>query len=365
MRFKINAKNFIDGLQKAMLFTTKGISALENVKMAVNNKKLKLIACNVVSSIEVNLDLDDEIKESGEVMVETRTLLKLIKDCKDDIEFEKDDTSLLVKAGTNVYELFIYDLKLAPSIGEEIPQEEQAITVNFEANDLLNALEKTVFLANDSDYNLFSTGIYLKSEKNMLNFIATDKQRISIVKIPVNGGENGANIDKIIPKKMAKFLEKLIENQKVTAKFYSNLCIFEFGNITVKSKYIDDKFPDFETILEQTENYKKEIEITDDFFNIVDKGKIFCEGPSIMLKMSGSFLTIKAESGSIGKFTQNILIDSNLEEDEEEEVYFNPAFLLDGKRFGVKKIVFSKNDLPFVFKNGNANELYLAMPAIR
>jgi DNA polymerase-3 subunit beta len=141
-------------------------------------------------------------------------------------------------------------------------------TFPIAAEPLLEALHTVTFAAANTTLRPVLAGVYVRSHKGKLIFVATDSYRLSEYRLPSGGG---VDISCIIPRKVFDELQAVLgaQKEKVASKdaaeesekkkkkpevaievTLSNQQIeLKVGTTTLLSRLIDGKFPDYEQII--------------------------------------------------------------------------------------------------------------------
>jgi DNA polymerase III subunit beta len=122
-------------------------------------------------------------------------------------------------------------------------------TKEIDAQDLCDMLNKvSLFVAvNDSRY--FLNGMLMEFETTKLNLIATDGHRLAFTHIPQTP-PIATGFSKIIPRTTVLLLAKMLAKRTGMVKFETGIgfCRFGFDGVTITTKLIDGKFPDYQRV---------------------------------------------------------------------------------------------------------------------
>jgi DNA polymerase-3 subunit beta len=172
------------------------------------------------------------------------------------------------------------------------------------------------------------TGVYVQLFTNSITFVATDANRL--VRISRNDIKPGVEESFIIPKKALSLLKSALptDDTEVSVSFNRSNAFFQFGEISLICRLIDEKYPDYKAVI-PTENPNKLTIDRAELLMSVKRVSITSNKTThqIRLKLAGSDLTISAEDIDFENEAQEKLSCSY--EGEDMEIGFNSKYLLE------------------------------------
>jgi len=182
------------------------------------------------------------------------------------------------------------------------------------------------------------SGILFDVKTDEFRLVATDGFRLAriIYKDFSSGNENEDQF--IVPSKTADLLTKLLEGEDIRIDYDETILKLSTDSIEIYSKLIDDKFPNYETVIPK--NNDKQLKVTKlDFTNSLRRASIFVDPPTkrVKLEIKNSVMQIKADNPEIGGEGEEIidcrfisLDDTESDFDKEPfSISFNVFYLLD------------------------------------
>ena len=156
------------------------------------------------------------------------------------VQLENDQ--ILLKQGRSKYRLPTFDASAYPSfpVSEGLPK------IDINSLKLINAFKKVTPAIDTNNPKFELNGALLDIRNNIINVVATDTKRLSLVKLDKKEVQSALSL--IIPKKAIQEIQKLFFNE--LALFYddTNLIIHADNNYFF-TKVINGKFPDYERII--------------------------------------------------------------------------------------------------------------------
>lgn len=246
MNFKISKKELLDALNISTraISSTTPLPSLTGIKFIVEEDKLVLISSDSNISIKIILDNSKEkildVIETGEIVIDSKYILEIIRKIDDrNVSLEIIDGTLIKIFGGNS------EFKINCMKASDYPE------INFDSNGqpfIINSdtfkeiIDETAFACSDKDTRPVLTGVNFNCSNSILKINATDSYRLASKTISLDDA-NDFNIT--IPNKyLIDVYHSLIENKDITLKIDSQKIIFNFDNILIQTRLLDDQFPD-------------------------------------------------------------------------------------------------------------------------
>lgn len=377
-----------ENLNKALLAVEKIITKnttlpiLSNILLETDNSRLKISATNL--EIGVSYWIGAKIEKEGSTTIPARVLSSYISKLPNKkINFKTNENNVLNisldEITTNVKGVDAKEFPIIPKLNEKPVGEVKNV-------DFKNALLSTIMASATSEVRPELSGIYLYFDftNKTLTIVATDSHRLAEKIIPLIKGdfEQGENVAVILPKNTAQELIRVLDNASHTEITLStNQILFFMDGISLISRLIDSKYPDYKQIIPQT--FETEIILeTKPLINLIRIAGLFSDtqlmNVSFRTDIAKSMVIIKSESEQIGsneaKIKAQIKINPKEGADKKEigkdvEIVFNHKQLLEGLSviFDEKVILGVNNpSAPAVLKpeDTKANYLYVIMPKV-
>ncbi len=344
---------------------------LSNILLETDGGRLKISATNL--EVGANYWVGAKIEQQGAVTVPARVLSSFVMrlpSAKIDIENGPNNT-LIVKTGEVTTNIKGMDAKEFPII----PKLKERPLCEVKNANLKNALIATSIAVAQSEIRPEISGVLLSFDlaKNTLTAVGTDSFRLAERIIPLTppaGGKKAGqeNAAVILPKNTAAELVRILDNaEKTKITLSANQILFEMDGISLISRLIDGKYPDYKKIIPSAFQTRIFLE-TEPFANSIKMASLFSDGRlmSLSLKTNSekSLLEVSSESGEIGSHQSKIKAKI---EGGDIEVVFKHKDLLEGlSGISDEKVVLGLNtaNSPAVLKPANekSNYLYVILP---
>ncbi len=210
----------------------------------------------------------------------------------------------------------------------KLPESEESNQFSIPSDVLLNCVVKTIFATGNDDLRLNLTGVYVELFDENISFVSTDANRL--VKCKRKDIRPGTNHSFILPKKALLQLNRSLPNDGtlVNIRYNDTNAFFEFGDILLVCRLIDEKYPDYQAVI-PTDNPNTLIADRQDFLASVKRISNFANKSTnqIRLKIAGNEMTISAEDVDLSnEGTERMNCDYD---GEDIEIGFNARYLIE------------------------------------
>ncbi|MEY3679225.1 MAG: polymerase subunit beta [Bacteroidota bacterium] len=327
MRFIVSTSTLLKQLQAVNGASSSStvLPILENFLFEIKDGALIISATDLQTSMTTSLPV--EAKENGKVAIPSKILLETLKTLSDQpVAFNIDEQTFAIEinAGDGKY-------KLSGENGEDfpkIPVVDNASSVSIPASVLAEAINKTIFAVSNDDLRPAMTGVYCQLSPQNITFVATDAHKL--VRYRRMDTKSSAVASFILPKKALNLLKSSLplEDVNVSIEYNSTSAFFRFGNINLICRLIDERYPDYEAVIPQTNPNKLTLD-RGMFLNCLRRVVIFANKTThqVRLKISGSELNISSEDVDFSNEAHERL--SCQYEGEDMEIGFNAKFLIE------------------------------------
>ena len=237
-------------LQKALSKTSGVVPSkstlpiLENLLLDLQGDELKVTA----TDLEVSLSVTTKVKgiEDGKIAVPARRVLETVRALPETQVTLSADAShkVAIVTETGEYRLTGESSEEFPSI----PQMRGDKQITLPAETLRRMISKTLFAVSTDELRPAMMGVLLEMKKDELCAVSTDGHRL--VKLtqrdsPLRKGEK----DIVIPGKALSIIAKSSDESAYTVSLAESHVMFEFGNTTLISRLIEEKYPNYESVI--------------------------------------------------------------------------------------------------------------------
>ncbi len=327
MRFIVSTSTLLKQLQAVNGASSSStvLPILENFLFEIKDGSLTISATDLQTSMTTSLPV--ESKEDGKVAVPSKILLETLKTLPDQpVAFSVDAQTFAIEisAGDGKY-------KLSGENGEDfpkIPAVENASSVRMPASVLAEAINKTIFAVSNDDLRPAMTGVFCQLSPQNITFVATDAHKL--VRYRRNDTKSDAAASFILPKKALTLLKASLgsDDSAVSLEYNSTSAFFRFGNINLICRLIDERYPDYEAVIPQSNPNKLTLDRSQ-FLNSLRRVVIFANKTThqVRLKINGSELNISSEDVDFSNEAHERL--GCQYEGEDMEIGFNAKFLIE------------------------------------
>jgi DNA polymerase-3 subunit beta len=327
MRFIVSTSVLLKQLQAISGASSSStvLPILENFLFEIKDNLLTISATDLQTSMVTSLPI--EAKEEGRVAMPSKILIDTLKTLPDQpVAFSVDTATLAIEisAGDGKYKLSGENADDFP----KIPVVDNASTVEIASSILSEAINKTIFAVSSDELRPAMAGVYVQLNEKNITFVATDAHRLVRYRRTDIGTEKSASI--ILPKKALNLLKSSLPNDdnKVTVEYNNTNAFFQFGNINLICRLVDERYPDYEAVIPQINPNKLTVDRSQ-FLNTLRRVVIFANKTThqVRLKINGSELHISAEDLDFSNEAHERL---NCQfEGEDMEIGFNAKFLVE------------------------------------
>ncbi len=355
MRFIVSTSILLKQLQAISGASSSStvLPILENFLFEIKDNILTISATDLQTSMVTNLQI--EAKEEGRVAMPSKILIETLKTLPDQpVAFSVDTNTLAIEisAGDGKYKLSGENADDFP----KIPVIDNISTVSIAAPTLLEAINKTIFAVSNDELRPAMSGVLVQLSEQSTTFVATDAHKLVRYRRTDVGAEKPTSL--ILPKKALTLLKSSLPSDDVAVSIEYNTtnAFFQFGNINLICRLIDERYPDYEAVIPRLNPNKLTVD-RNLFLNTLRRVVIFANKTThqVRLKISGSELHISAEDLDFSNEAHERL--SCQFEGEDMEIGFNAKFLVE--------MLNNLNCEEVVLEMSTPNRAGLLVPAIK
>ena len=367
MKFSVNQKDLQNTLNycQGVVEKRSTLPILSNVLLEAKNENLKVTATDLDLIFIQNIS-NIEILEEGE----TTTSCSIMYDIVRKFNKEKKINFNLVSENKINLESDKSSFNLNCLQASEFPITESDFNDNnflLNSKKLLKLLNKCKFSVSSDETRHYLSGIFLhltdNEDKKFLTAVATDSHRMAISKTLLPEEINFEPV--ILPKKTIFQLCSLLDDYDGDVKI-SNLkskIKFEFNNITLISKLIDGKFPNYFQVIPKDNQKKLEIDLKP-FLTSVDRvaSVSLDKKDGLRMNLINNSLNLSVNNSNSGDGKETLAVKF----DHEIDISFNPRYLIDvaSNMDGNKiEIYLKESGSPALIKDpSDFDSIYVIMP---
>ena len=318
--------------------------------------------------LSINTEIEAQVEEDGKIVIKHKLIEEFLKQISDDkITLIEEKGKLIIRASSTNTEFSLYDVENFP-VQSRL---ENGVEYVFEKGKLLNNIENVKISASPNPENLAVNCIRVEIEENKLKLVSSDTYRLTYIEEDLEDSQrNKENLSLSIPLKTIDGLikiMKLIDEEKIVVKSDGSKVFFKLSNVEILTRTIDLQFPDYKSILNNSQHNKKILLNTKDFLSVLKRTAIFVRdnkesknGGIFNFSNNKLMLTVTSENAQIKEEIVTIQEGGDL------KISLNVRFLLDyistieGK-VTVLELLNNKSSV-IVKDEDNDKSLYFTMP---
>ena len=251
MKFSTSKTELQKSLQKLSKATPirSTLPILSCVLIEVNSEKTVLRATDL--EITIQIELASSYEKQGKAALPLKTLLEITN--------ELPDVRMTISVDEN-YKATIetetgkYDLMSKPA--EEFPKapdQKFNKSVDIDAVILREIIESTLFAVSQDELKPALTGVLFNFSKDNFTAVSTDGHRLVKYQVKDFLSEE-IKEEIIIPKKFLSFLTTQLSEKKIKFSIGNNFVTSQLEKDIITTKIIDEKFPDYDSVIPKENN---------------------------------------------------------------------------------------------------------------
>ena len=325
MKIEIAKQELLDVVNKVktVVSAKSALPILSHILMETGEGSIRLSATDLKVSIECTVEC--EVIAKGSLTVSSQRLASILSELPEaDIVMELSDSNVInIECGKIHTRLF----SMAPEEFPPIRTFEDVEPLLLSQGVLRNILQKTSFAicTDQARYNL--TGLLFELKDGVLTAVATDGRRMSLYR-ENEGIIDGVDIKVIIPGKMIRELERLLEDEgDVNVYINESSAAFEFGSIRLVTALIEGTFPNYDMVVPQKHD-KEAVLCTETFIEAMRRTRTMTNEKfnSVRFKIEEGVAKLSVVTPEVGEYEEELSIEYS---GDPIEIAFNPDFILD------------------------------------
>lgn len=218
---------------------------LSNVLLRMQDERLQLTGTDL--EIELVAEIKLAVKEEGAVTVPARKLYDICRalPAEAQLEIAVDGDKARLRSGRSRFTLATLPAGEFPSVEGGDWQER----IEVSQQELKRLLDRTHFCMAHQDVRYYLNGLLLELEGARLRAVATDGHRMAISETGL--GSEAGNRQVIVPRKGILEISRFLSSSEdpATISLSANHIRVNVGDMTLTSKLIDGRFPDYQQVL--------------------------------------------------------------------------------------------------------------------
>lgn len=251
---------------------------------------------------------------------------------------------------------------LEPDDFPKLPEFTEKEPLKLDQAALKQCLTLTSFAISHDEARYTLNGVLLHFKNSKAKFVATDGKRLAYIERDFEG-QNNTEFEVIIPNKAVfELIRNLMDKGVVETALQGNQIIFQLNNITIVSRLIEGRFPNYEQVIPKDEKTTTQLS-REELLAATKRVSILTsqENQSIKMDFIKGKVLISSRSPNLGEAKEELEAEVK---GGDLSIGFNPGYLIDVlKNLDVDQISFSLTDpdKPGVIKAAEGY-LYVVMP---
>ena len=333
MKIILQKESFLNSIKAVKgIVSTRGVQPILGAILieSVSSDRIKLTTTNL--NLSINYTTKAEVEKEGKIAINAKVIEDIITKMPDKnitIELNVETNTIKIQSEKTKFEVISLNAEEFPNIlNKKTDETGEEKTFEILTKDLNKAIKQTAFSAVQNEIGGVLTGICFNIEENTLEMVATDGNRLTRSRIPINSRNEAANF--ICSYRTLVEISKLIslvqdKNLKFTIK--GNKIVFEFEDIIFQSGLIEGTYPKYQQLI-PTNNEKIATIDRQKFIDSIDRVSVMVNNRTNIMKFNfeNSMLEISTDTPEAGSAKETLDIDYS---SDNLLIAFNYKYLLD------------------------------------
>ncbi len=227
---------------------------LSNVLIEKTPGKVRFTATDLEIQITTTVDTEQNDQETAAITIggkKVQEILRILPE-QSKISIDTKENKALVKSNKSRFSLQTLPAQDFPKLNSQLVDAKKIVLQQGAFKKLLQSVQYSMA---QQDVRYYLNGVLLIIEGSELKVVATDGHRLAYNSGAIEGEYEKQEI--ILPRKAVTELCKLLgdDDETVELEFSAQQVKASFSGITMISKVIDGKFPDYERVIPKYENH--------------------------------------------------------------------------------------------------------------
>lgn len=227
---------------------------LSNILMENQNGTIRFTATDLEIQITTTTDTGNKNGQNEAITVGGKKLQEILRVLPDHSRISVDikENKAQIKSNKSRFSLQTLPAQDFPKLNNQLDNSKKIALSQKELKDLLYSVQ---YAMAQQDVRYYLNGVLLIVEGNKLKVVATDGHRLAYNAGTIEGDFQKQEI--ILPRKAVVELSKLLSDSEdiVEFEFSQQQVKVSFSGITLITKVIDGKFPDYERVIPKYNNH--------------------------------------------------------------------------------------------------------------
>lgn len=329
MKFSIPQKDFLEAIQTVQraVSNKNTLPILAGILIKTEKNRLKLVATDLEIGIECYINA--EIITTGEIVLPANHLSGIIRELPAktvEVSCNLDTRSAEIVCGHSRFNINGFSSDDFPML----PKVEEGTQFSIKQKLLREVIEQVKIATSTDETQPFLNGALFRLEGDMLTAASTNSYRLAHRQARLEMGI-GEKIEVILPNKTLDEMARLLDDEpqaEVKVQVTMNQILFEMENITVISRLIEGRFPNYEPVIPKNSTTFVRVERKE----LLQAGKrvsLIAVSNSNIIKVNigEGLMVLESINTEIGQAHEELSLTV---EGPEVEISFNAVYLMDG-----------------------------------
>jgi DNA polymerase-3 subunit beta len=324
MKFTVASGEFnrVLSLIGAVIPSRSTLPILDNFLFELKKNELRISGTDLDTSMTITLAVEGS--RDGKTLVPAKRLLETVRALPPtEVAFqaETDSRRIVLSTKSGEYRLTGEDLDAYPSL----PNVEAGDHISLDDSAIRRLITKTSFAVSSDELRPAMMGVLFQFRSKEIRSIATDGHRlVRLVNAKLSSGKGEREL--VIPARALALILKSINGQQSRLSFSSTHVMFTHGNMTLVSRLIEEKYPNYESVI-PLDNDKKLVVNKSELLSSVRRTSLYSSSTNhqVRLSLKKNSLTVSAEDIDFGSEAKETL--SCEYSSEPLEIGFNASYI--------------------------------------
>ncbi len=246
-------------LSAALGLVTRAVSprstlpVLANVLLETTDSGLKVTATNL--DLTISATVPATVLEEGRTTAPARLLTEYVSSLSDaPCTMELDTATQVLKLSCGVHRANLHGIDAMEF--PPLPRQEAASTIEVDSTALQGAITQTVMAASADEASPVLTGTLLQIEGGKLTLAATDRHRLAVKTLDVDGASDATPVSVIVPARHLNEVARAINPNRpavgIAVSEGRNQVFFTLKDVEISSRLIEGAYPNYAQVIPAT-----------------------------------------------------------------------------------------------------------------
>ena len=297
----------------------------------LDNNKIKLTTTDL--NLSISYTTEAVVEKEGKLAIGAKVAEDIITKLPDNkdivIELDNETNVIKIKSDKTKYDVISLNSEEFPNIfNKKVSEQTDIKEFEIETKDLNKAIKQTAFSAVQNEVGGVLSGICFVINENTLEMVATDGNRLTRSRVPINSkGESATFICAYRTLVEISKLISLVPDKAVKFTIMGSKIVFEFENIVFQSSLIDGAYPKYQQLIPTT-NEKIAVLDREKFIDAIDRISVMVNSRTNIMKFNfeNASLEISTDTPEAGSAKERVDIEYD---SDNLLIAFNYRYVLD------------------------------------